>query len=1829
MADVDEKVVQMRFENSQFEQGAAKSMGTLDKLKTALKLDGATKGFSDIDKAAQNLKLDSIASGVEMLEKRFSALGIVGMTVLQNLTNSAVNTAKQMASTVQSTIFTGGKNRAMNLEQANFMFKGLKMDVEKAMAAANNAVSGTAYGLDQAARAAAQFGASGMKAGKDMETALTAISGVAAMTNSSYDDIANIFTTVSAQGRLMGDQLLQLSVRGLNVSADLAKAMGKSQSEIREMVSKGKIDFETFYKAMYNAYAAQAKRANDTFSGALSNTKAALSRIGADFMAPFYSQARKVLLRLMDLFNMIRKSSENFVKAYEKVLGLVRHHVNKMLVSITKNEKAFRRVFNAMARILKGFYNLIMHAVVPAVRRLVSSFKEFFGGIDPSIIKTLSVNFMKFWRAFRYGEDQLFVMNQAFEDFFRILKSGLNVIVALGRSLGAAFLAAEPLILALGDSISKGFHIISMSFSSVAETLVELMETSTVLQMINTGMQFAVSVATNVVNIFVDLWLVAMKAAKILSYFGEVIAYIANGAFELFGEQINAVLGFIDHFIDRFTLTTEQVQQFTGPVTVLSEVFKTLWEVIRGIGSVGVTLLTSALQFLTQAIDAFADSATPFVDEFLAFTNGLAEGLTSENYPQKVRELFDAFNDQIKNGFPSFGQFVSDVTSGFDSLKQRIDNGESIADILGDGLEALKTKAAPVKEFAENVISTLGEMFNSIGIQLPSIENIIEKFPEGVREKLEPLIDLVKDIAKGFKDFFKGIGEALTPAEDDISDSVDNIQTSIDPLTKVFNFLKSIVESVLDVFGRLLGNLDGIGEMFSETFSNLGEVFGRAIDDMDYETFLDAFNSGMFAGLVISFKNFVESFSSTVEGFDTKSFQEKIESLLGSVGDTLSAFQGKLKADTLKTIAVSVAILAASLLLLAMIQPEALAKGLLGITVLFLGLQKVFLSLTKVLTAGGLGAIKDIAVMFLGLSVSVFILAGAVKMLSALSWSEIIKGLGTVGAIIGGLYLIGTKGGIQHLYTGTAKAMIMLAASMGVMAISLKILSSIPFDNLKTGLLGMAGALGIMAGFAYLMESTKIDDSMAKNLIGVGAAMIVMAAGLGALSLIPADKIIPALAALGGALLIVSAALIAIDKLASPKAAASLLLVSVAMGMLVPPFMLLSTMSFEGILTSILALVAALGTLTLFAGIAQLLSAGFITLSATMLSMGAGFFMAGTGAALFGASLIMIAAAGLPAVGVLLALIGGLIALIPALFASLGGGIVAFITSIGNGAQAIGVAFTQIVAMIGTVLMTAVPMVIAIGMAIIDGFLQAVVAHMPSIMANGLAIILMFMQGLAIGLPLIVEQGAMLVISFINGLTTALTEHSGELAAALGGLIQAVLGALVQLIMGAGAGILGGLGDLLGGIFTSVGAWFLDLGQNIGNWLIETLGTLLGFSPEAIEAAKSFFGDFINAAKDTIMNLPDILAGGINDALGFFGIPPIFEEKGDEAGEELASGIEESEAPQEAIDEKMNEIGSETDLSSFGDMGGDIMEKINEGMSNVDMDFDFGDTLNTDLSSAITDTEGQIPDFTNLGIDMTEATNTGMENGADFSNIMTNLMGDAKSEGESKAGEFTSVGNQAVNGMASGARSNGEFSSAVREIVRDGLAAGKDEAKVKSPSRLFRDELGVYIPAGMAKGVDKASYLLEEATKGVVDNSLNSAKEAFSKYGDLLTNDVDVNPVITPVMDLSQVEAGSKSIAQMMAENSNYALSGGLGSKIDLSGATVAAAQINAGVNQAKSAADDLSDVIGAIKQLGSNIENMPQGETNIINGLSYQYGTEVSDMVSGLTSALRIDRRS
>ena len=437
---IDQKVVEMRFDNAQFEQNVKTSMGTLDNLKKSLNMDGATRGLENVNQAVNNMSFDKMASGIEALQDRFSTLGIIGMRVIQNLTDAAMSFINKGLNFVTEGIVQGGIRRAMNLENAHFQLQGLLKDETKVTAVMKNvqdAVDGTAYGLDAAAKAASQLAASGMVAGDDMFKALRGIAGVAAMTNSDYESIADIFTTVAGNGRLMGMQLTQLASRGLNAAATLGEQLGVTEAEVRDMVSKGKIDFQTFANAMDNAFGEHAKKANETFTGSISNIKSALGRIGALFISPLIEQNNPVIKllnaireRINDIKNALVPLADTFTNFVKNIAGKLANTFSNLKV-----DKSVENFVNIVVP-LGGALANVFSALISVFKKAGEAFKMVFPEEAVQGVIKFCERLKELSKNLKLSEKPAENLRDAFGGFFSIIKLQINFIKAIGDGIG-------------------------------------------------------------------------------------------------------------------------------------------------------------------------------------------------------------------------------------------------------------------------------------------------------------------------------------------------------------------------------------------------------------------------------------------------------------------------------------------------------------------------------------------------------------------------------------------------------------------------------------------------------------------------------------------------------------------------------------------------------------------------------------------------------------------------------------------------------------------------------------------------------------------------------------------------------------------------------------------------------------------------------------------------------------------------------------------------------------------------------------------------------------------------------------------------------------------------------------------------------------------------------------------------------------------------------------------------------------------------------------------------------------------------------------------------
>lgn len=839
MANVDQRIVEMKFENHLFEANANKSIGTLERLKQALNFNGAEKSFNNIEKSVGKMDLSPLANSIDQINNRFSAMGIAGMTVISNLTTAAMNFGKQAVNNIIEPIKTGGWNRASNIAAAKFQIEGLGRTWDEVKDDIDYGVKDTAYGLDAAAKVASQLLASGVEVGDQMKADLRAISGVAAMTNSTYEDIGSIFTTVAGNGKLMTYQLNQLAFRGLNVAAELGKQLGKTEAEIREMTTKGEISFSQFAKAMDDAYGDHAKAANKTFTGSMANMRAALSRIGAEFATPFqdsmisvYNAARKVI----DVFKKEKLPPifEDFTDFIGKATGFATHILQNLDLSW---------VDNLVSKLHSAYqaFDTLMTAINPFWKKVEDDAENTKENVEKTAADIDEIVQGVLRGEYGNGEER----KKALEDLGYYYKQVQNKV---NEALGNTFrydLDDEKLMentKKLGDNASeaaRNLHELRIQQIDLRDTASDLKKTFE--------------------STFDDTWLLS-KVDKFKA--------MGNGlksVFAIAANTINAVVKGAQGPLTRIAVTLADtfIDAGAGIGNWLTDVgnylqesgfFIKVQEKVNDVFTVFADIIEDADGFARKGIDYLSkgfNKLEPIVNEV----------------KKSVNDFFESFKNT--KGYQRIKTFAQNVEKSFNNIKKTIQ--EAIEDWLGKKITLPKIdtkgwaqKASDAIEFvldkvdaAKNAVTGFfSKHFTSENSIFKPITDFFSNLTwENSGEKLVNLLSNIKDSVvdffnrftsgsiKGFEDFGRSIGEFFTNIKDGIQNfSIDDIKGAFDKIKDIFfdivfgltklNFIRA-VNGFLNMFWQVPGLIEDIRTSilhfsgatdFSEKFLNIGKA---------------------------------------------------------------------------------------------------------------------------------------------------------------------------------------------------------------------------------------------------------------------------------------------------------------------------------------------------------------------------------------------------------------------------------------------------------------------------------------------------------------------------------------------------------------------------------------------------------------------------------------------------------------------------------------------------------------------------------------------------------------------------------------------------------------------------------------------------------------------------------------------------------------------------------------------------------------------------------------------------------------------------------------------
>lgn len=834
---VEEAMLKFSFNNTQFESGVKQSISTLLNFRhtvteTLSSING--KSIDGLSKAFKGLNISGVAENVGTISKRFSTLGIIGTTALQTLTQKAVNLGLSLIHKVLSPINSiwgivtnRGWARAAGVKQAQFMIDNLGFSWGDAYGIIDEAVQGTRFGFDEAASAAAQLATSGVKFGDQMKDVLLAIGNTASMANVEFSDMSNIFTTMASTGRVYSQQLMQFSTRGLNATKALADYLGKTEGQVRELVTKGKVSFTDFYKAINQAFGDAAHKADSTFTGALANNKAVFARIGQVYAEGFMDAALVVLQHTKPML----KAFEKAIKPVGILAGEIMGAIANYLVPIIDSIK-FDKITYFIDNYIKPFGERI--------KGMITGITEVKETVDETVMSAEELLEManKVIRG-DYGNGQ--VRRDQLEELGYSYERIQNKVNEL---LGCSFRYEVE-----EEEVADAADGATDSLDKQAEALKNLNRKYTIvenLQRFAGGMAKIIDLGKymgeTLFDIFENRILTGLPkalgiGAQALGDFGEsfgkVIDWIID--FDLYGKTLNGFLDSLKLGVDIIKLFTRPFREFLKEIWASEEMGSVLMDLkfllegfLNGFTSMGINLRNffvelSQLSGFSRLLTHFGNAVTWVKDRLVEFTRGIL-GFVHHLLTPKVNEKKGLFKLFGEDGILNFmANRIADVIDFFLSLNKRIrelltlmQNGKTA---FFDRITEFFTKHMPnVTSSLSNFKKHMSEAFN-----LKPVGNFGDRARE-VFSKVGEYLDKIKNLEGVQKmiTMFQTLGTLLKET------FLNNLQKALEFIDKTFGTKLKDGDSFINMFGE-----GGVVDTAASIIANFVDGLTKAPEKLD------------------------------------------------------------------------------------------------------------------------------------------------------------------------------------------------------------------------------------------------------------------------------------------------------------------------------------------------------------------------------------------------------------------------------------------------------------------------------------------------------------------------------------------------------------------------------------------------------------------------------------------------------------------------------------------------------------------------------------------------------------------------------------------------------------------------------------------------------------------------------------------------------------------------------------------------------------------------------------------------------------------------------------
>ena len=1104
---VDERVVSMQFDNKHFERNVQTSMSTLDKLKQKLNLTGASKGLENVNSAAKNVDMNGLASGVESVRTRFSALEVMGVTALANITNSAVNAGKKIVSALTiDPVKTGFQEYetqigAVQTILANTKSKGSTIDdVNKALDTLNTYADKTIYNFTEMTRNIGTFTAAGV----DLQTSVDSIQGIA--------NLAAVSGSTSQQASTAMYQLSQALAAGkvslMDWNSVVNAGMGgelfqNALIRTSELLKTGAKDAIDTYGSFRESLTKSGWLTTEVLTETLKQLSGAYTE--ADLIAQGFtaSQAKEItelaqtatdaatkVKTFTQLWDVLKEAAQSgWAQTWELIIGDFEQAKEFFTPLAELLTGMIEKISNARNKIVEGIMGSPIGQIADKLSKFGDSAKKI-SGITSAVSEAAgSLEYYQkvvtdVWR----GDYNNHGDNPDRYDLLDAAGYNHKVVQSLVNKGYLYELTIEDI-----NEAQKKFGVAVTDSSKATADMTLILENLTDEQLKSAGL------TEDEIKLFRQLAKEAKDTGVPLQDLIKNMEEV-DGRTLLLGSFKNVANGLVGVFTsireawaDIFPVNTVKIY---GMLEALNRLTSRLVLVDEETGELNETgqKIKRTLKGIFAALDiVLTVVGGPIKIIFKAVTQLL--GMFNLNILDVTASVGDAI---VK--FRDWVDSTLDFTKVFEKIVPPIKNAVSA---FKDWISSLKDSKDLPKDIAKGIMSGLGKAVDFIG-------KLFGQIKDGLTNGFDKIPDnIISGFVKGIWNGIQIAGQVMVELGKMIIAKIKEVLGIHSPST-VFIAIGGFI---------IAGLILGITKMFPAVGDILKEKFSGIIEFVQGIDWGRLFSTGMLAGFLLianKIADAVKSFSAPFEGIGevlsgvgnvlNKSAKgigkilKNTAKVVKSFSKVMNSISFSIKAKAVKDLALSLLILVGAIVVLTFIEPAKLWNAVAVVAALAAILVALSLATEKMSKASATvdknGAkISGFKNGLLAIAASLLMVALAVKMIGSMDQNKAIQGfiglVGVVGALVGLMAATKLVSGSKNV-DKLGSTLLKISAALLVMVLVAKLASSMSNEELVRGGIAIAAFSGIIVG---LMAATKLISG-SKNVDGIGKTIFKIAGAI-------------------------------------------------------------------------------------------------------------------------------------------------------------------------------------------------------------------------------------------------------------------------------------------------------------------------------------------------------------------------------------------------------------------------------------------------------------------------------------------------------------------------------------------------------------------------------------------------------------------------------------------------------------------------------------------------------------------------------------------------------------